>query len=136
MIDIALIREKPEWVKAQMLRLQDEAAATRIDRIVELDQRRRALLTESENLQAWLNKLNKAMGRFRGNKQLAPAAHAYAASKASYAIETQDYQTALDLLTNPPADGQGGDLTQSLDQLNNALRQIGEQKSLSKEVEL
>jgi len=97
MIDITLIREKPEWVKSQMVRLHDEAAANRIDIMVDLDQRRRRLLTESENIQAWLNKLNKAVGRFRGNKQLSPAAQAAAASQAAYAIETQDYQTALDI---------------------------------------
>jgi seryl-tRNA synthetase len=137
MIDIVLIREKPEWVKSQMLRLQDEAAAKRIDIIVELDQRRRAKLTESENLQAWLNKLNKAVGRLRGNKQLPPTAQANAASQAAYAIETQDYQGALDVLSNPPADGQGGDPAQSLEQLTRALKQIGEQQAaLGKEVEL
>ncbi len=137
MIDIALIREKPEWVKSEMLRLQDEAAANRIDIIVEVDQRRRALLTESESLQAWLNKLNKAVGRFRGNKQLPLSAQAYAASQAAYAIETQDYQTAHDILTNPPADGQGDNPAQALDQLTNALKQLGEkQEALNREVEL
>src|SRR5258708_22790771 len=137
MIDIALVREKREWVKAQMLRLQDEAAANRIDIIVEVDQRRRALLTESESLQAWLNKLNKAVGRFRGNKQLPLSAQAYAASQAAYAIETQDYQTALDILTNPPAAGQGDNPAQALDQLTTSLKQLGEkQEALNRKVEL
>lgn len=48
MIDIALIREKPEWVKEQIAKLNDKAALQRIDTIVELDKQRRALLTEAE----------------------------------------------------------------------------------------
>ncbi len=70
MIDIALIREKPEWVKQQILKLNDPGAAARVDAIVELDKQRRALLTESESIQAARNKLNKAMGRLRGDKNL------------------------------------------------------------------
>ena len=67
MIDITIIRDKPEWVKEQILKLQDEPAAARIDTIIDLDKRRRALLTETETIQAERNKLNKAMGRFRGS---------------------------------------------------------------------
>src|SRR5258708_15705736 len=38
MIDINVIREKPEWVKEQIRKLQDESAVARIDTIVALDQ--------------------------------------------------------------------------------------------------
>ena len=34
MLDIALIREKPEWVKAQIGKLNDPAALERIDQIL------------------------------------------------------------------------------------------------------
>ena len=65
MHDIALIREKPDWVKQQLRHLNDEAAIARIDAILALDKQRRALLTEVEAIKANRNKLNKQMGRFR-----------------------------------------------------------------------
>ena len=45
MIDINLIREKPEWVKAQIARLNDRAP---IDEIVAADARRREIIAEVE----------------------------------------------------------------------------------------
>ncbi len=68
MLDINLIREKPEWVKEQIAKLNDPTAVARIDTILELDKQRRALLTESEQIQAARNKLNKGIGRLRGDK--------------------------------------------------------------------
>lgn len=94
MIDIALIREKPDWVKEQMHKLNDSAAAARIDAIVALDQRRRALLSESETLQAARNKLNKNVGRVRGDKSLDDAARAARAAHAAALITAGDYDTA------------------------------------------
>ena len=52
MLDINLIRKDPAFVKAQMDKLGDEGAKARIDRIVELDEKRRDLLMTSEALQA------------------------------------------------------------------------------------
>jgi seryl-tRNA synthetase len=137
MLDIALIREKPEWVKEQIAKLQDEPAVARIDTIVALDKRRRALLAETETLQAERNRLNKAMGRFRGNKQLAPAAQIHAARQAVAAINAREFERALDLLANPPADGKAdGDPKAALDDLANALRSMGHQvETLGKEIE-
>ena len=69
MLDIALIREKPDWVKEQINKLNDEAALNRIDHIVDLDSRRRETRTRIETAQAARNKLNRAMGKLRGNKK-------------------------------------------------------------------
>jgi seryl-tRNA synthetase len=52
MIELSLIREQPDFVKQQLLRLQDEAAASRIDEILRLDKERRGLMAQSEALQA------------------------------------------------------------------------------------
>ncbi len=65
MLDITLIREKPDWVKEQLRHLNDDDAVARVDAILDLDQRRRALLTEVEAIKAGRNKLNKQMGQFR-----------------------------------------------------------------------
>lgn len=69
MLDINLIREKPEWVKEQIAKLNDAPALARIDIILDLDKQRRALLSESEAIQAARNKLNKGVGKLRGDKQ-------------------------------------------------------------------
>lgn len=125
MIDINLIREKPEWVKQQYQRRHDEGAFARIDLILELDRRRRTLLHESEGLQAERKKLNQAMGRFRGNKNLTPGAMAAAAMETVRAITAQDYAGALEMLSNPPNTGEG-DKEAALNALTESMRLIGE----------
>ncbi|MFN8379489.1 MAG: serine--tRNA ligase [Anaerolineae bacterium] len=102
MIDIALIREKPEWVKERLATLNDPAALERIDAVFELDQRRRAVLVEAENTQAARNKLNKAAGMLRGNKSLDDNRRFALAAAASAAIQSHDYDRAAALLANQP----------------------------------
>jgi seryl-tRNA synthetase len=69
MIDIRLIREKPEWVKAEVAKLHSEAP---IDEIVDLDQRRRQTLTQADELKAERNRVSKSMGPLRGRIRKAP----------------------------------------------------------------
>jgi seryl-tRNA synthetase len=136
-IDIALIREKPEWVKQQLINLQDEPAVARIDQMLALDIRRRALMHEAETLQAERNKLNKAMGPFRGSKTLSNAAKARAAADAVRAIQAADFAHALELLSHPAADGQyDGDPNDALTALGDSLRGLSERVDhLTKEAE-
>ncbi len=65
MLDIALIREKPEWVKERLETLNDPGAVERIDTILELDARRRAVLKELETLRAERNRVSKQIGRMK-----------------------------------------------------------------------
>ena len=60
MLDLRLIREKPEFVKAEIAKLNTTAP---IDEILALDERRRAMLTEVETLKAQLNIGSKETGR-------------------------------------------------------------------------
>jgi seryl-tRNA synthetase len=60
MLDINLIRERPEMIKAAMVALNAEAP---IDEILMLDARRRELLTEVEALRAERNAVSKEIGR-------------------------------------------------------------------------
>lgn len=60
MIDIRLIREQPEFVRAEIAKLNTTAP---IDEITELDQRRRQLLTEVEALKAERNEGSKVVSR-------------------------------------------------------------------------
>ena len=50
MLDIKVIREDPERVRAALRDLNDEETIPRIDLIVELDGRRRALLLQVEEM--------------------------------------------------------------------------------------
>ncbi len=65
MLDIALIREKAEWVKAQIEKLNDPGAVDHVDAVVELDVRRRELLTEAETLRAERNTVSKQIGKMK-----------------------------------------------------------------------
>jgi seryl-tRNA synthetase len=62
MIDIQLIREKPEEVKAALGR---RGGAYPIDEILELDLQRRSLLTEVEGLKAERNRVSKEIGQMQ-----------------------------------------------------------------------
>ncbi len=63
MIDINLIREDPEWVKAQIAKLNDSAP---IDEIVALDEQRRDLILQVEALRRERNETSKKIGRAMG----------------------------------------------------------------------
>ena len=63
MIDINLIREKPEWVKAQIARLHDSAP---IDEILAADTRRREIIGEVEALRRQRNESSKQIGARMG----------------------------------------------------------------------
>jgi seryl-tRNA synthetase len=127
MLDITLIREKPEWVKEQFVRLQDPDAAARIDAILGLDTRRRTLLTESEAIQANRNKLNKSVGFLRGNKKLDDAARRQLALQAVTALESGAYDQAAEIMEGKieaqPSAGNDGD---ALDRLTDTLRGLGD----------
>lgn len=129
MIDITLIREKPDWVKEQIKKLNDAEVITRIDDIVRLDQERRHLLTESEALQAHRNKLNKGVGRLRGDKKLDDATRRDRAYQVGRAIETSDYKTAVAIMqgeTEAEAAPDNIDTNAALGMMTDALRGIGD----------
>ena len=94
MLDIALIREKPDWVKEQIGKLYDETALSRIDTILELDAKRRELRTKTETGQASRNQLNRAMGKLRGNKTMDNAEKTARALAACAALRQDDPATA------------------------------------------
>ena len=69
MIDLKLVREKPDWVKESIASLQLEAP---IDEILALDEQRRTLLTEVEALKARRNEVSKEIGRLRNAPEANP----------------------------------------------------------------
>ena len=120
MIDINLIRNKPDWVKQQMDKLGDTDAKDRIDRINTLDEKRRSLLTASETLQASRNRLNKKMGPLRGNKSLDDATKAALMRAAAEAIDAGNYDEAEQLMDADNAD----DLETGDDDVNAAMQAL------------
>lgn len=69
MLDMDLIRKNPEEVKAALSRRGIEVP---IDRMLELDAERRALLTEVEDLKAQRNRASKEIGRIEDDKARQP----------------------------------------------------------------
>jgi seryl-tRNA synthetase len=128
MLDMNVIRERTDWVKEQLARLNDAGTSDRIDAIVELDQQRRRLLTEAEALQAERNRLNKAVGPLRGNKHLDDATKVAMLRQATAQVEVGDYEAALAALQpdNPPAGGEDSDVNAAMDSLVTSLRALGD----------
>ena len=69
MLDIHVIRDDPEAVKAAMDDLNAAEVKPRVDAVVELDVKRRALLTEVEALRAERKKVSKEIGRMKDNAE-------------------------------------------------------------------
>ena len=130
MLDIALIRKQPKEVKQRLARLHDPEAVERVDRILALDARRRELLAAAESLQAQRNRLNRAMGPLRGNRQLDDDDKSARMLAAAQLVEQQSYDEALTLL-QPAADAglppTAGDLNAAMQALVSALRGMSEQ---------
>ncbi len=68
MLDIKLIRETPDAVR-QRLATRGRGDEARVAEIAALDEKRRALLTESENLKAERNKVSKEIGQLKAKGQ-------------------------------------------------------------------
>ncbi len=64
MIDIELIRKKPEYVK-ERLATRDRSLVDLVDRVIEIDERRRAMITRVETLRAERNRKSKEIGKLR-----------------------------------------------------------------------
>ena len=61
MLDINLIREKPDLIRTALQNRQ--LASSPVDDILRLDEKRRALLTEVERLKAERNAVSKEIGK-------------------------------------------------------------------------
>ena len=72
MLDIKLIREKPDFVR-QRLATRGAGDESHIDGLVKLDELRRKLLAEVETLKAQRNRTSKEIGALMGQKKTAKA---------------------------------------------------------------
>jgi seryl-tRNA synthetase len=72
MLDIKLIREKPDFVR-ERLATRGAGDEARIDEVLKLDEQRRKLLNEVEALKAQRNRASKEIGALMGQKKTAEA---------------------------------------------------------------
>ena len=72
MLDIKLIRERPDFVR-QRLATRGAGEEARIDDVLRLDEQRRKLLTEVEALKAQRNRVSKEIGALMGQKKVQEA---------------------------------------------------------------
>jgi seryl-tRNA synthetase len=72
MLDIKLIREKPDFVR-QRLATRGAGDEAHVDEVLRLDEKRRKSLTESESLKALRKRLSKEIGALMGQKKQAEA---------------------------------------------------------------
>ncbi|MGA2657232.1 MAG: serine--tRNA ligase [Verrucomicrobiota bacterium] len=72
MLDIKLIRERPEFVR-QRLASRGAGDETRIDELLSLDKQRREAMRQVEALKAQRNRVSKEIGAFMGQKRIAEA---------------------------------------------------------------
>ncbi|MEK7780807.1 MAG: hypothetical protein AAB370_04830 [Verrucomicrobiota bacterium] len=91
MLDIKLIREKPDFVR-QRLATRGAGDEKLIDGILQADEQRRKALGEVETLKATRNRVSKEIGALMGQKKLAEAE----AKKA----ETKDLGDQIAILDN------------------------------------
>lgn len=69
MLDIRLIRENPELVKKNIRKKFQDGKLELVDKVLELDQRNRAIKTEVEQLRAKRNAASKQIGALMGQKK-------------------------------------------------------------------
>jgi seryl-tRNA synthetase len=72
MLDIKLIREKPDFVR-ERLATRGAGEEKRISEVLALDEQRRKCLAEVEQLKAQRNRVSKEIGALMGQKKLAEA---------------------------------------------------------------
>lgn len=69
MLDINVIRNDPEGVMAAMRALNDEEAITRVELVLDLDARWRALVARVDEMRAEKNKVSKIIGQTRNPQE-------------------------------------------------------------------
>lgn len=136
MLDIRLLREQPEIVKAR-LASREAALAETVDSVLAIDAGRRTAETRLQTLQAERNRLSKEIGKLRGQKQDTAEIEAQVKAMAAEMQQLSQLSAALDEeqrgillgLPNLPQESvpRGADASQ-----NPVVRAWGDQPALAK----
>ena len=103
MLDIKLIREKTDFVRAR-LASRGAGDETKIDELLKFDEQRRKLLAEVETLKSLRNRVSKEIGALMGQKKIAEAEAKKAETKdlgdkiATLDKQAAESETARDVL--------------------------------------
>ena len=73
MLDIKFVRENPEIVKENIKKKFQDEKLPMVDRVLELDEKNRAAITEASNLRASRNSLSKQIGMLMGQAKKDPS---------------------------------------------------------------
>lgn len=127
MLDIKLIREKPEEIKKQIAR--KGADPKLIDEVILLDRNRRRLLGEYERAQSELNSTSKDISQLHGQQKIdainSASLYSDKVRKLKPELEQADkeYREVMYQIPNPPAEGV---IDGKSDKANTVNRQWGE----------
>jgi seryl-tRNA synthetase len=129
MLDIELLREKPDWVRQQLMNLNDDPAIQRLEAVLRLDTQRRELVTKAQAYKEARNAFSKASGRLRGDKSKSDADKIAVALAVTHALQAEDTERALAYLEGQQAapNSSHSDLANAFDQLFAALKTFGDQ---------
>ncbi|MBR6675181.1 MAG: serine--tRNA ligase [Alphaproteobacteria bacterium] len=97
MLDIKLVRENPELVKANIKKKFQENKLALVDEVIELDKKNRAAITEVEGLRANRTKISKQIGALmgQGKKEEAEAAKAESTAIGDKIVQLEQVQETL-----------------------------------------
>ena len=73
MLDIRFIRENPELVRENIKKKFQDAKLPLVDEVLELDEKKRAAITEASELRAQRNTLSKQVGMLMGQAKKDPS---------------------------------------------------------------
>ena len=97
MLDIKLVRENPELVKANIKKKFQDSKLSLVDEVIDLDKKNRAAITEVEGLRAQRTKISKQIGALmgQGKKEEAEAAKAESTAIGNKIVELEQVQETL-----------------------------------------
>jgi len=123
MLDINLIREKPEWVKEQVAKRNDTAP---IDEILAGDARRRDILKEVEELRRQRNESSKQIGRWMGSlkKMEADLRRAEAGQDVGQPLDLLRTQVNAMQVNADDAKDETREIGDKISELDNELREV------------
>jgi seryl-tRNA synthetase len=130
-LDVRALRDDPEPFRLGLAR-RDEALAGDVDRLLELDERRRRLTTEVEELRAEQNRVSKAVGSASGEERDRLIASVREVSDRLRALEPElagaedELRALLARIPNVPHESVPVGET---DEDNDLLREVGEPRS-------
>ena len=73
MLDMKFVRENPELVRENIKKKFQDAKLPLVDEVLELDEKKRAAITEASELRAQRNALSKQVGMLMGQAKKDPS---------------------------------------------------------------